>query len=493
MSDEQDKKINYKILTTEEILKESQVPTKAIEHREEKIEVPVTEKIDKKAETPAVEKIEERVEVIETKKKETGVLYPEFKEEPIGLGPIIPQAIPEIEKKVEIKRPEPIVTQPIEKKEEPKLQIQEKAAKNPKEEIFYFKPSEKLKFIQEIKETQIIKEEEKPRIKFNLNYVLIPGALIIILLLILFLKPYERIKTLLQPKENQPSEETISTTNPIQIFFPTTFPAQKITSPITFPTITVATLTQETTSQPTFPTITVSTETQKITSPITFPTITVATLTQETTTQIAFPTTTVLTSTQEIKQINTETPLISQEKKPETLPTKEINLPGKTVTLQRKDFESFLARQESFGTKINIKLLENGQRLSVDFPFDYFIKVKNSQELKDKLTGNYGFVIYYGYVRKYPILIFEIKDKNKVLKFNQNWEKTTMKNDLQTLFLGFQPPKTTNNFETKRFNNFSYRILNFGDNYKIIWAIVNNYLIYTTTETGLKEVLPYLQ
>jgi hypothetical protein len=80
-----------------------------------------------------------------------------------------------------------------------------------------------------------------------------------------------------------------------------------------------------------------------------------------------------------------------------------------------------------------------------------------------------------------------------VIKFNQNWEKTTMKDDLQTLFLGFQPPKTTNNFQTKNFNNFSYRILNFGDNYKIIWATTNNYLIYTTTETGLKEVLQYLQ
>jgi len=475
MPEEQDKKINYKILTAEEILKEAQVPAKEIEHREQKVEVPVNEKIEKKIETPPAEKIEERVEVIETEKREAGVLYPEFKEKPIELEPIIPQPIPEIEKKVEIKGPQPIITQPIEKKEEPKPQIQEKVSEKPKEEIFYFKPEEKLKPIQEIKESQVIKEEEKPKIKFNLNYVLIPGALIIILLLIFFLKPYQKIKTFLQPKEKQPPEEIVPTTTPIQIVFPTTSPTQETATPITFPTITVSTLTQETTTPLTFPTVTVSTATQEITSPITFPTITVS------------------TATKRISQVTTETPSISQEKKTTSLPTKDLNLPGEIVTLQRKDFELFFARQESFDTKINIKLLENEQRLSVDFLFDYFIKVKNSQELKDELTGNYGFLIYYGYVRKYPILVFEIKNRNKVIKFNQNWEKTTMKNDLQTLFLGFQPPKTTNNFQTKSFNSFSYRILNFGDNYKIIWATTNNYLIYTTTETGLKEVLSYLQ
>jgi hypothetical protein len=439
MPEEQDKEINYKILTAEEILKEAQVPAKVIEHREEKIEVPVTETIDKKVETSPAEKIEESVEVIETEKKEAGVLYPEFKEKPIELESIGIQSGVEFGNAIEIKGPQPTIIQPIEKKEESKPEIQEKAPEEPKEEIFYFKPEEKLKPIQETKEPQIIERKEKPKIKFNLNYVLIPGALIIILFLIFFLKPYEKIKALLQPKEKQPPEEIVPTTTPTQIIFPTTSPTQETTTSITFTTITVPTLTQE------------------------------------------------------IKQVATETSSISQEKKPETLPTKELNLPGKMVTLQRKDFESFLARQEFFGTKINVKLLENNQKIPIDFLFDYFIKVKNSQELKDELTGNYGFVIYYGYVRKYPILVFEIKDRNKVIKFNQNWEKTTIKKDLQTLFLGFQPPRTTNNFQTKSFNNFSYRILNFDDNYKIVWATTNNYLIYTTTETGLKEVFRYLQ
>jgi len=472
MPDEQDKKINYKILTAEEILKEAEVPAKAIEHREEKIEVPVTEKVETKIETLPAEKIKEGVEVIETEKKEAGVLYlEEHKEEPIELEPTIPQPIPELEKEVEIKGPESIITQSIEKsKEQVWVEKQSLEQQEPEklEEIVYLKPQQE-KPTEEIKEPAEMKE--KPKIKFNLNYVLISGTLIIILLLIFFFKPYGKIKAFLQSKEKQPSEKIIPATT--QIAFPTTSPNQETV--VSFPTITVSTPTQETTTQVTFPTITVSNDAQEVTSPITSPTITVS------------------TPTKIINEVTTETPSISQEKKTTSLPTKDLNLPGEMITLQRKDFESFLARQQSFGTKINVKLLDNEQRLSVDFLFDYFIKAKNNQELRDGLTGNYGFIIYYGYVRKYPILVFEIKDRNKVLKFNQNWEKTTMKNDLQTLFLGSQPPKTNNNFQTKNFNNFSYRILNFGDNYKIIWALTSNYLIYTTTETGFKEVISYLQ
>jgi len=424
MQENQDKKINYKILTAEEILKEVQVPKKEIEHHEEKVEVPVTEKIDKKFETPSTEKIKERIEIIETEKKEAGVLYPEFKEEPIELEPTYKPTY-EIEKKVEIKGPEPIITQPIEKKEELKPQIQEKVPEKPKKEVFYFKPEEKLKPIKEIEKT-----EKKEKTKFKLIYLLIPGTLVIILSLIFFLKSH-------QPEK---AEETIQTTTTISA------PPQ-----FSFPKIVVSTQTPET----------------KIT---------------ETETKIT-----------ETETKTAPTSTITQVVQIETFPSKEINLPGIIKTVQKNEFENFLFKQEPFGTKLNINLIENNKKLPVDFLFDYFIKTKNSNELKNELTGNYGFLIYYGYVRKYPILVFEIKDKNKVLKFNQTWEKTTMKNDLQSLFLDSQPPKTKNKFETRKIDNFSYRILYFGDNYKIIWSIVNNYLIYSTTETGLEEIIDYLK
>jgi hypothetical protein len=68
-----------------------------------------------------------------------------------------------------------------------------------------------------------------------------------------------------------------------------------------------------------------------------------------------------------------------------------------------------------------------------------------------------------------------------------------MKEDLKTLFLGFQPPKTKNNFVTKKQGDYSYRILDFGDNFKIIWALADNYLIYSTTETGIKDIFDLLK
>jgi hypothetical protein len=68
-----------------------------------------------------------------------------------------------------------------------------------------------------------------------------------------------------------------------------------------------------------------------------------------------------------------------------------------------------------------------------------------------------------------------------------------MKEDLKTLFLGLEPPKTKNNFFTKKYKKYSYRILDFGDNFKIIWTLADNYLIYSTTETGLKNILNLLQ
>jgi hypothetical protein len=63
-----------------------------------------------------------------------------------------------------------------------------------------------------------------------------------------------------------------------------------------------------------------------------------------------------------------------------------------------------------------------------------------------------------------------------------------MKEDLKTLFLGLEPPKTKNNFITKKQGNYSYRILDFGDNFKIIWTLSDNYIIYSTTETGVIDI-----
>lgn len=390
MIEDQGKKINYKILTAEEILQEGQGSAKEITHREEKIDIQVS---------------------------------------------------------------------PDSKKEEVKPIKEEQVREKIKEDIFYFRPKTIESSPEIITKPQITQDEniKKTSFKFNLKYLyfLIPGSVVLVGALFFAFQFYKK----------NPSFFGNNNQQEVALQFPT----------ITVTTLTTPKATSSEISTTTEATTTETTTTPTTTIPIVFPTITVPTATE--------PKESVITSTENSEVLD----------KPITPPSKEINIPIVTQSVSKNQFDNFLSQQDSFGTKLNINLVDNNEKLPVNFIFDYFIKAKNKQELKNELTGNYNFVIYYGYVRKYPVLIFEIKDRNKVIKFNQDWEKTTMKDDLQTLFLGLKSPKTTKNFQSKTIDNFSYRILDFGDNYKIIWGVLNNYLIYTTTETGLKEMVNYLK
>jgi hypothetical protein len=454
MPENQDKKISYKILTAEELLKEEAPSAKKIEYKEEKIEVPVAQKIEGSEEVPAKkEEVKERKEVVEPELKiEAGLIYPEAEKEEELVGKVIIEPPQKVE--ISIPKPTEIVSPEIKP-------IKEEIAK---EEIFYtpkkeipFRPKpEILKEEVERKETpEPISSLGEARREFKLppnilRFVFLGGGVILIFLLILFLKPQEKFKAAFKAKEEKKEEEIkIATPTETVILFPTS-------APIILPVSTISTPTQ-----------------QEVTTP------------------------TVISKTQSI-------PSQTEIKPPEEIsflsnfPSKEIYLKNLNFSTWQEEFENFLSFQEFSGTMININFLYNKNKVLFDFPFDYFIKPtkissEKIEEFKNNLTGSYGFLIYYGPTRKYPILIFEAKDKVKALKFNQEWEKLTMKEDLKTLFLGLKPPKTKNNFFTKKYKKYSYRILDFGDNFKIIWTLADNYLIYSTTETGLKNILNLLQ
>jgi hypothetical protein len=176
---------------------------------------------------------------------------------------------------------------------------------------------------------------------------------------------------------------------------------------------------------------------------------------------------------------------------------KKINLNNLDFESWEKEFKKFLNYQEFAGTKLNLNFLYNNNRISNKAILDYFIKpTKINSKTKEKfyqnLGDNYAFLVYYGYTRKYLILIFEIKNKENILAFNKEWENKNMNEDLQTLFLDFKPLISKKTFVTKTYKNYSYRILDFGDNFKIIWSLIDNYLIYSTTERGLKEIIDLL-
>jgi len=464
MPEEQDRKISYKILTAEELLKEEAPPAKEIEHKEEKIEIPVAQKIESRPEEIQTKKeeVKEIREVIESQ-KEAGLIYPGVGKEEKPIDEVVIEPSQKVE--IPILKPmeiAPSETRPIE--EEP---IKEEIFYTPqKEKEIQFKPTAEL--LQKEVEKKEIPEpvsplgETKREFKLPANllkFVFLGGGIIFLFLLILFLKPQEKLKSIFNTGEEKKREEVkITTPTPTTISFP------RATSSIQ--TITLFT---ETTSE-----ISTSAPTTVLGIP----------------TQPSFQ--------QEIKPSSEIGKVFQEIKFLTNYSSKEITLKNLDFSNWQEEFKKLLSLQEFSGTKLNINFLYNKNKIPFDFLFDYFIKpTKISsdkiEEFKNNFTGSYGLLIYYGYTRKYPILIFEVKDNDKALKFNQEWEKSTIKEDLKTLFLGLNPPKSKNNFITKRQENYSYRILDLGDKFKIIWTIVDNYLIYSTTEMGVKDILGFLK
>ena len=178
-----------------------------------------------------------------------------------------------------------------------------------------------------------------------------------------------------------------------------------------------------------------------------------------------------------------------------------INLLSLDLNSLNKELSNFFRKQLDVNSLLELAIFYQNKKVNLSLVFDYFIKptkISNTEinNFKKSLTGNYAFFVYYGYVRKYPILVLEIKDKEKVVKFNNLWEKNSMASDLKTLFLDknselLYPNKK--NFESKKINGLSYRILDFGNNYKIIWTTIDNYLIYSSTENGLSIIFSVLK
>lgn len=207
------------------------------------------------------------------------------------------------------------------------------------------------------------------------------------------------------------------------------------------------------------------------------------------------------TTTLETKEITVGETLIypSKEIYFENIPQQEIKLNKLSIEELQEKLDLFLRKQETAETFIYLKPTFNNSLVPFNFILDYFIKpTKFSQKeinaFKKNFTGNYAFMIYYSYTRKNPVLIFEIKDPLLVRNFNQNWEKTNMSNDLKTLFLGADPGKPLGQFISKQIKSeFIYRVVNFNNNYKIAWAVFQNYLIYSSNEVGLKTAISFLK
>jgi hypothetical protein len=157
----------------------------------------------------------------------------------------------------------------------------------------------------------------------------------------------------------------------------------------------------------------------------------------------------------------------------------------------KKVFDSFLSKQETFRTKKVVTFLYNNKKISYGYVFNYFFSSSklDLNELVIYFTGDYEIIFYYGYSRKYPILIFQVDNPEKVINFNKKWEENGMIDDLKRLLLTDFSGKIDKKFESRTYRGIEYRIVDLGDNFKIIWSVAKNYLIYSTTESGFKDVV----
>lgn len=140
----------------------------------------------------------------------------------------------------------------------------------------------------------------------------------------------------------------------------------------------------------------------------------------------------------------------------------------------------------------------NNDEISITPVVDYFIKPNKTisslvEKFKNNLTGNFALLFYYGYTRVYPILVLEIKDRAIAKSFMELWEKKGMSNDLQTIFLvNAKLSPLTKDFAKNFYQNIEYKTQNFEKNFVLLWSVVNQYLVIASTDKRIDYLLSIL-
>ncbi|MGC8981620.1 MAG: hypothetical protein ACP5JU_01580 [Minisyncoccia bacterium] len=362
----------------------------------------------------------------------------------------------------------------------------EEGVEKPKEVEKIEKPKEKVK----------IHFEEKRAIKFNFLYLILP--ILIIGGSVYFFLFYKKEKpiTKLTVTNKEPIEET-----------PIINPFAKTTTTITTTEIiaTVSTPTEAaiTVSTPTIATPTVSTPTEATPTKATSE-IVVATKTETTkiTTKIEEKLEPKSPKPEEIKEI------VEKEIKPQgekvsyfglDFPSISIKLDSLTNDGFKDKWLDLLRIQKTAGSIYKIEFSYNNTPIDGKFIKDYFLKPsfieeKYINDFKDSLTDNYGILFYYTYTRKFPIIIFEIKDDFSVTTFMRLWDKESILKDFNLLYYGLPKGKLLRNYTiTENYKGIDYKIGYFDNNYKFIWTIYNNKLIISTTLSGFKGIIDKLK
>jgi hypothetical protein len=182
-----------------------------------------------------------------------------------------------------------------------------------------------------------------------------------------------------------------------------------------------------------------------------------------------------------------------------TFPTLKIDI----TNLNDESFEqaliSLMKIQKKAGDIYSVVFNFNNEKLN-----DYFIKKfflrpsfieeKFKENFFDNLDKDYYFLVYYTHTRKFPLLIFKIKNDLQIVPFMRLWDKESLIADLsKTMFIGLPKGQPIRNFTlAESYQNIDYKIAYFNNDYKLIWTIYKNHLIISTSLSAFKYLIENL-
>ena len=177
------------------------------------------------------------------------------------------------------------------------------------------------------------------------------------------------------------------------------------------------------------------------------------------------------------------------------VPEINISLDELTTNDFRLKWLDLIKIQKSAGSLYKINFFYNNQVLLSDFIKDYFItpsfiEKKYQEAFKNSLGDSYVILMYYTYTRKFPVIIFTIKDENVVVPFMRLWDKESLLDDFKKLYLGLPKGKLIRLYTiTEEYEGVKYKIAYYDNDYKFIWTIYNNNLIISTSLNAFKYII----
>lgn len=177
----------------------------------------------------------------------------------------------------------------------------------------------------------------------------------------------------------------------------------------------------------------------------------------------------------------------------------EVAVSALTTAGFQQAWATAIASQRRAGSLVAIHFTFQGDRLPLDFVLrslatPNFIEAKYVQNFIGALGPNYELILYYTHTRKFPLIVFDVRDELTVVPFMRLWDKESLLDDVVEFYRGLSKGKYVRKFlVTKTLAGADYRIAYRDDDYKLIWLVYNGKMIISTTLSGSQILLDQLR